>query len=193
MTEASGCSRSGRCGSAAGTRSAAPDAVHPAVLPGRQRRPGGPDLPLRRRRPSSRARTTPPSSCPSSLLLAASFGSAALYLVEEIEGGYFDKLRAAPVSRTAHRVRPLSAEAVKSVAITRSWCSSSLPFGIRIASGPLGLRAAHRAGRGVGGRVLGVHAAHRAEDPQRGGDQLGRPRSSSRCSSSPRTSCRASC
>ena len=37
---------------------------------------------------------------PSSLLLAASFGSAALYLVEEIEGGYFDKLRATPISRT---------------------------------------------------------------------------------------------
>src|SRR5438045_8055190 len=38
---------------------------------------------------------------PSSILLAASFGSAALYLVEDIEGGYFDKLRASPISRTA--------------------------------------------------------------------------------------------
>jgi ABC-2 type transport system permease protein len=38
---------------------------------------------------------------PNSLLLAASFGTAALFLVEDIEGGYFDKLRAAPVSRTA--------------------------------------------------------------------------------------------
>ena len=38
---------------------------------------------------------------PSSLLLAASFGTAALFLVEEIEGGYFDKLRAAPVPRSA--------------------------------------------------------------------------------------------
>src|SRR5215207_10178477 len=38
---------------------------------------------------------------PSSILLAASFASAALYLVEDIEGGYFDKLRASPVSRTA--------------------------------------------------------------------------------------------
>ena len=34
---------------------------------------------------------------PSALLLAASFGTAALYLVEDIEGGYFDKLRAAPI------------------------------------------------------------------------------------------------
>ena len=38
---------------------------------------------------------------PSSLLLAGSFGTAALFLVEDIEGGYFDKLRAAPVKRTA--------------------------------------------------------------------------------------------
>ena len=36
---------------------------------------------------------------PASLLLAASFGTAALFLVEEIEGGYFDKLRAAPAGR----------------------------------------------------------------------------------------------
>src|SRR5918994_5938236 len=55
---------------------------------------------------------------PSSLLLAASFGSAALYLVEDIEGGYFDKLRATPVSRTAIVLGRLQAEAVKSVAIT---------------------------------------------------------------------------
>ena len=38
---------------------------------------------------------------PSSLLLGASFGTAALYLVEEIEGGYFDKLRATPISRSS--------------------------------------------------------------------------------------------
>ena len=36
---------------------------------------------------------------PSSLLLAASFGTAALFLVEDIEGGYFDKLRAGARSR----------------------------------------------------------------------------------------------
>jgi ABC-2 type transport system permease protein len=38
---------------------------------------------------------------PASMLLAASFGTAALFLVEEIEGGYFDKLRATPISRTS--------------------------------------------------------------------------------------------
>ncbi len=38
---------------------------------------------------------------PTSLLLAASFGTAALFLVEDIEGGYFDKLRATPIPRTA--------------------------------------------------------------------------------------------
>ena len=53
---------------------------------------------------------------PSSLLLAASFGTAALFLVEDIEGGYFDKLRATPVSRTAIVFGRLIAEGVKSVA-----------------------------------------------------------------------------
>ena len=38
---------------------------------------------------------------PSSLLLAASFGTAALFLVEGIEVVYFDQLRAPPAPRTA--------------------------------------------------------------------------------------------
>jgi ABC-2 type transport system permease protein len=75
---------------------------------------------------------------PSSLLLAASFGSAALYLVEDIEGGYFDKLRAAPVSRTALVLGRLASEAVKNLAITAVMVAVALPFGITIASGPLG-------------------------------------------------------
>jgi ABC-2 type transport system permease protein len=75
---------------------------------------------------------------PSSLLLAASFGSAALYLVEDIEGGYFDKLRAAPVPRTAIVFGRLAAEALKSVAIASVMVLIALPFGITIASGPLG-------------------------------------------------------
>ncbi len=75
---------------------------------------------------------------PSSLLLAASFGSAALYLVEDIEGGYFDKLRAAPVSRTALVLGRLAAEAVKTLAITVVMVAIARPFGITIASGPLG-------------------------------------------------------
>src|ERR1700745_2146648 len=54
---------------------------------------------------------------PSSMLLAASFGSAALFLVEEIEGGYFDKLRATPVRRTAMVLGRLIAEGVKAVVI----------------------------------------------------------------------------
>lgn len=76
---------------------------------------------------------------PASLLLAASFGTAALYLVEDIEGGYFDKLRAAPVSRSALVIGRLLAEAVKSVAITAVLVLLALPFGVSIASGPLGL------------------------------------------------------
>jgi ABC-2 type transport system permease protein len=75
---------------------------------------------------------------PSSLLLAASFGSAALFLVEDIEGGYFDKLRAAPISRSALVIGRLLAEAAKSAVITAVLVILVLPFGISIASGPLG-------------------------------------------------------
>jgi ABC-2 type transport system permease protein len=75
---------------------------------------------------------------PSSLLLAASFGTAALFLVEEIEGGYFDKLRASPVPRTAIVLGRLIAEAVKGVVIAVAIVVLGLIFGIEIASGPLG-------------------------------------------------------
>src|SRR5687767_16009043 len=47
---------------------------------------------------------------PTTLLLAASFGMAALFLVEEIEGGYFDKLRATPIPRSAMVFGRLAAE-----------------------------------------------------------------------------------
>jgi ABC-2 type transport system permease protein len=75
---------------------------------------------------------------PSSLLLAASFGTAALYLVEDIEGGYFDKLRAAPVSRSSLVIGRLLAEAVKAVVITAVLVLLALPFGVSVASGPAG-------------------------------------------------------
>lgn len=75
---------------------------------------------------------------PSALLLAASFGSAALYLVEDIEGGYFDKLRAAPVPRTAIVLGRLTAEAAKSVAISTLIVLIAMPFGISVASGVVG-------------------------------------------------------
>jgi ABC-2 type transport system permease protein len=75
---------------------------------------------------------------PSSLLLAASFGTAALFLVEDIEGGYFDKLRAAPVSRTAIVMGRLIAELVKGVLIAAAIVALGIVFGIEIASGPLG-------------------------------------------------------
>jgi len=75
---------------------------------------------------------------PSSLLLAASFGSAALYLVEEIEGGYFDKLRATPISRTSIVLGRLSSEVVKSAVITTAMILIAMPFGVRVASGILG-------------------------------------------------------
>ena len=72
---------------------------------------------------------------PSSLLLAASFGSAALFLVEEIEGGYFDKLRATPVRRSAIVLGRLLAEGVKGLLIASLIVVLGLAFGIRIASG----------------------------------------------------------
>jgi ABC-2 type transport system permease protein len=75
---------------------------------------------------------------PSSLLLAASFGSAALFLVEEIEGGYFDKLRATPVPRSAIVVGRLLAEGLKAVVIAGLIVLLGLIFGISIASGVLG-------------------------------------------------------
>jgi len=75
---------------------------------------------------------------PSSLLLAASFGTAALFLVEDIEGGYFDKLRAAPISRTALVLGRLIAEFTKGLLISVLIAVLGLVFGISIASGALG-------------------------------------------------------
>ena len=75
---------------------------------------------------------------PSAILLAASFGSAALYLVEDIEGGYFDKLRASPVSRSAIVLARLVAEGAKTGAIAVLIVIVALPFGISVASGFLG-------------------------------------------------------
>jgi ABC-2 type transport system permease protein len=76
---------------------------------------------------------------PTTLLLAGSFGTAALFLVEEIEGGYFDKLRAAPVPRSSIVFGRLIAEAVKGVVIAVLIVLVALPFGISVASGPAGL------------------------------------------------------
>jgi ABC-2 type transport system permease protein len=75
---------------------------------------------------------------PSSVLLAASFGSAALYLVEEIEGGYFDKLRATPISRMSIVLGRLYSEFVKSAAITTALILIGIPFGVHVDSGILG-------------------------------------------------------
>jgi ABC-2 type transport system permease protein len=75
---------------------------------------------------------------PSSLLLAASFGTAALFLVEEIEGGYFDKLRAAPIPRSAIVLGRLVAEFAKGVLISIAIVALALVFGISISSGVLG-------------------------------------------------------
>jgi ABC-2 type transport system permease protein len=75
---------------------------------------------------------------PNSMLLAASFGSGAMFLVEEIEGGYFDKLRATPVPRSAIVLGRLIAEGVKALLVAALIVALGLVFGIKIASGPLG-------------------------------------------------------
>jgi ABC-2 type transport system permease protein len=75
---------------------------------------------------------------PSSLLLAASFGSAALFLVEDIEGGYFDKVRATPIPRTAIVLGRLIAESVKGVLLATALVLLGLVFGITVASGVFG-------------------------------------------------------
>jgi ABC-2 type transport system permease protein len=72
---------------------------------------------------------------PITLLLAASFGMAALFLVEEIEGGYFDKLRAMPIPRYSLVLGRLVAEAGKGILISTLIVVVALPFGITIASG----------------------------------------------------------
>jgi ABC-2 type transport system permease protein len=75
---------------------------------------------------------------PSSLLAAASFGSAALYLVEEVEGGYFDKLRATPIPRMSIVLGRLYAEFVKTSVIAALMVLVGMAFGIRIEAGVLG-------------------------------------------------------
>jgi ABC-2 type transport system permease protein len=111
---------------------------------------------------------------PITLLLAASFGMAALFLVEEIEGGYFDKLRAIPIPRYAMVLGRLVAEGAKGIVLSSVIVLLALPFGITIASGPARLRPADRAERAVGRRLRGLHAADRPQYPQRRGNQLGR-------------------
>jgi ABC-2 type transport system permease protein len=75
---------------------------------------------------------------PITLLLAASFGMAALFLVEEIEGGYFDKLRAIPIPRYAIVLGRLVAEGAKGLVLASVIVLLALPFGITIASGVVG-------------------------------------------------------
>lgn len=72
---------------------------------------------------------------PSALLLAASFGSAAMYLVEDIEGGYFDKLRATPISRMSLLTGRMVSEFVKAAVLCTAMVLLALPFGIRVESG----------------------------------------------------------
>jgi ABC-2 type transport system permease protein len=75
---------------------------------------------------------------PASLLLSASIGAAALYLVEDIEGGYFDKLRATPISRLSLVLGRLYAEFAKTLVVSTVMVGLAYAFGIRVAAGLLG-------------------------------------------------------
>jgi ABC-2 type transport system permease protein len=74
-------------------------------------------------------------SLPTALLTAASFGTAALFLVEEIEGGYFDKLRATPIPRYAIVLGRLFSESLKMILVASVIVIVGLLFGVRIESG----------------------------------------------------------
>ena len=112
---------------------------------------------------------------PVSLLLAASFGTAALFLVEDIEGGYFDKLRSAPIPRTSIVLGRLIAELAKGLLIATAIVLLGMVFGISIASGVIGFVLLVATDRAVVGGVRRLHAADRAQDAQRGGHELRRP------------------
>lgn len=75
---------------------------------------------------------------PTALLTAASFGTAALFLVEEIEGGYFDKLRATPIPRSAIVLGRLLSETLKNLLVTTVIVGVAMLFGVRVESGVLG-------------------------------------------------------
>ena len=96
---------------------------------------------------------------PVSLLLAASFGSAALYLVEEIEGGYFDKLRATPISRMAIVIGRLYAEFVKTMALSAVMLLVAFVFGRpHVASGVAGFVVLIADDLALGRRLQRLHA-----------------------------------
>ena len=85
----------------------------------------------------SKARAAFPA--PATLILAASFGTSALYLVQEIEGGYFDEAVPSPISRSAISLGRLSAEALKTALLALLIILLALPFGVRVTSGVIGV------------------------------------------------------
>lgn len=74
-------------------------------------------------------------SLPVALLTAASFATASLFLVEEIEGGYFDKLRATPITRSSIVLGRMFSELIKNVAVTAIVVVFAMLFGVRVDSG----------------------------------------------------------
>jgi ABC-2 type transport system permease protein len=143
-------------------------------------------------RRSSTGRATPRSSCRRRLLLSASFGMSALYLTEEIEGGYFDKLRATPISRVSLVLGRLYAEVVKPVALTAVMIAVALLFDVRIRSGVPGFPVLLAIG-GLWAAVFSGFMQLVSLKTRSAAATRGRAWCSSRCCSSPRTSCLRTC
>ena len=153
-------------------RGVAPHALHPAVLPRGQRRARLARSSRRRRPSSSRARATRPSSFRSrccSPRPSAPPRSTSSRTSRAATSTSCAPRRSRATAIVFGRLSPSGQERGIAAAIVLLGAA----FGIRIASGPARLRPPDPADRAVGGRVLRIHAADRAQDPERRGDQLG--------------------
>ena len=110
---------------------------------------------------------------PSSLLLAASFGTAALYLVRGHRGRLLRQAAGRARLTDRHRVRPPVRRGGQEHRHHDSHDSYRAAVRHHHRQRPTRLSATARADGRVGGGVLRLHAADRAEDAQRRRDQLG--------------------
>ena len=153
-------------------RRAVPDALHPAVLPGRQHRPGGEDLPVGDDRLPAAGRATAPSSCRRALLLAARSAPRRCSSSRRSRAATSTSCARRRSRATSIVLGRLIAEAVKGVLITTLMIvrraavrRSRSPAACSGSSLLVVLDVA------VGRRVHRLHAADRAQDAQRGGDE----------------------
>ena len=105
---------------------------------------------------------------PVSLMFAVATASSGLALVTEIDGGYFDKLLAAPIRRSSIILGRLSADFVRGVLGSIVVIAAGLAFGAHIESGVLGalLIIVLAALFGVGYAGFGILVALRTRNVQ---------------------------